>query len=81
MKKFLTLNDSWQNYKKEVIPSDADKIQIIETRRAFYGGALSVFSTLTRLTDNNLTEEQASVELSKIEEELKQFVSLIGKDF
>ena len=41
-----TLEDCWESYLKAIIPDDAPDVQVNETRRAFYAGAVSVWSML-----------------------------------
>lgn len=40
--------DIWESYVAKVLPSDAPEVQVFETRRAFYSGALAIVS----LADN-----------------------------
>lgn len=37
----MTLEQSWRDYVAKVIPRDACRIQIEETRRAFFAGAIA----------------------------------------
>ena len=41
-----TIQAQWASYEKNVMPDDAGPVQVRETRRAFYGGALAMFSLL-----------------------------------
>jgi hypothetical protein len=36
----------WASYLNEVVPKNASVVQILETKRAFYGGALSAFTAM-----------------------------------
>lgn len=53
-----TVQQAFESYLREVVPVDASAIQIQECRRAFYGGALSMLSTLMALGEDSITEDQ-----------------------
>lgn len=36
----------WQDYRRQVVPANAGPIQVEECKRAFYAGAVALFSTL-----------------------------------
>lgn len=42
----LNLADQWRDYLEKVVPEGASEVQKIETRRAWYGGAASMFGLL-----------------------------------
>ena len=42
------LETLWQAYREHVVPSDAGECQITETRRAFFSGAVSLFTLVTK---------------------------------
>lgn len=37
------LGDAWAEYREKLIPPEAGAVQVEETRRAFYAGAIQVF--------------------------------------
>jgi hypothetical protein len=41
------LLESWNEYKDKVVPKEASASQVEETRRAFWGGAGTLFAILT----------------------------------
>lgn len=61
MSAMFKLATEWRDYEIRVLPIDAPEVQRIETRRAFYAGAQSLFTGLinslelgTESTDNDL---------------------------
>lgn len=68
----------WLSYKMH-IPSDAPEIQFHETRRAFYAGALALFSQVTDMFDPK-SPEPTSKDLASMQDlykELMDFVELV----
>lgn len=64
----------WDKYATEMMPQDAPLIQIIETRRAFYAGAASLFGELvTKTRDEKITEDQGKDFITEINSEISQF--------
>jgi len=74
-----TVLDLWESYLKNVVPADAEPIQIQETRRAFYGGAWMLLQTVKRLGDDDFTEDDGVEALEALEQEMKNFVLKVGK--
>ncbi len=74
MSKFK-LADEWRDFAIRTMPIDAPEVQMVETRRAFYAGARSLFIGLlcilepgTEATDNDLAQ------MDSIKAELDQFL-------
>lgn len=64
----------WDKYHAEAIPANAPLIQIVETRRAFYAGAASLFMTMIEETkQNEMDEEKGTIYLAEINAEIDQF--------
>lgn len=40
--------EEWKSYRQRVIPPTASDVQVVESKRAFYGGAFSLFHLMTR---------------------------------
>lgn len=38
------IKEAWERFAAECVPADAEDVQRVETRRAFYAGALSLFA-------------------------------------
>ena len=41
----------WISYRKNVVPADAGPVQVVECRRAFYAGAVSMMRVLALAMD------------------------------
>ncbi len=68
------IKKNWERYLEEVLPSDAPLIQLIETRRAFYSGAASLFTMMVDQTKQaGITEEQGIDYLAELNAEIVQF--------
>ncbi len=42
----LVIRKAWRSYKEKVIPRNAPAVQVEESRRAFYAGAHTLFSSI-----------------------------------
>lgn len=69
----LTIQSEWENYRDKVLPKDAQLIQRIECKRAFYLGAMSMFKLREELTNSTLSEKSIESVLKIWEEEMKTF--------
>jgi hypothetical protein len=72
----LPLLAGWKEYEK-LLPPDASREQIIETRRAFYAGALVLFSELQRVGDSDASEEEGAKFLETIQIEFDTFEKML----
>lgn len=71
MPRRLRLQESFDSYRREVIPADAPFVQVVECRRAFMAGCQAMRNILANAPD----EEKAQMRFcDEIEEELKDFV-------
>lgn len=59
------IDEQWQRFDRDVIPEDAPPGQRIEMRRAFYAGAVSLFSSIVGGLGE--TEETTPVDLAMME--------------
>lgn len=68
------LETAWQDYEKNTLPPGAPKIQIVETRRAFYTGARALLSSLLKVfgPGQEPTESDMLI-MDGVQEELDQF--------
>jgi hypothetical protein len=75
--------EQWSTYAAQVLPRDAPKVQRVETRRAFYAGALTLFRALIAGLDpdNDPTLEDVR-RIDAIDAELKSFYKRVeaGRD-
>ena len=44
--KHKTLADQWRSYAEHVVPRSAPKVQMDESRKAFYAGAFAIFECI-----------------------------------
>jgi len=70
----------WQDYAKNVLPPGAPKVQVVESRRAFYAGARSLLTSLVRVfgPDKEPTESDLAI-MDSLQEELDQFYKDISE--
>jgi methyl coenzyme M reductase beta subunit len=59
-------NQHWNTYLADVLPAGASKVQIQETRRAFYAGATALLGEMVTMLDAGL--EPTDADLGKMDE-------------
>lgn len=68
------LSEAWARYADSVIPKDAPRVQYIESRRAFYAGAHSLFAGLMRMLEPGTEPtERDLAKLTDLKQEIDQF--------
>lgn len=68
------LEEAWNSYVAQCIPPDAPPVQIDETRKAFYGGALSLLAEMLGGLSEGPDAEEADVSLVEdLQAELDEF--------
>ncbi len=65
------IENHWQSFRERVIPADAPEVQIVESRRAFYAGAIIVFGEVNRV--NGMSEDAGCAHMSSLDDEIKQY--------
>jgi hypothetical protein len=65
------LEESWLGYLAEVIPLNASRIQVVESRKAYYAGAYAMFLLVNVASE--YSEEQGAAILEEILAEVMQF--------
>ncbi|MFN6460827.1 MAG: hypothetical protein RMZ41_003140 [Nostoc sp. DedVER02] len=78
MTKKQRLQEEWQDFEKAVVPKNASALQKQEMRRAFYAGALIMFSLTRGLGSDDISEDEAFEVFGGLEQELKEFHSNVG---
>ena len=70
------VNEKWQDYEHKVLsPSAPSKIQRIETRRAFYAGAIAMFDILL----DNLPDDESDMSLANdVRAELQDWIKQLS---
>lgn len=64
----------WESYRTEIVPADASRVQLQETRRAFYAGAMGLFEVVNRMHDPCSGPTTADIEnMSSLMEELREW--------
>jgi hypothetical protein len=72
--KIDSVEQSFELYRKIVIPKDAGETQIEETKKAFYAGGWAVFKLMCDASDRE--DEEVSVDrIDRINSELIELVS------
>lgn len=68
------LETAWREYEAKIVPASAGPVQRVETRQAFYAGAQSLFSGITKgLSDGDeATPEDLSM-MDSLAAELRAF--------
>lgn len=64
----------WLSYMDEVIPAAAPAEQIAECKRAFVAGAKAVLAIVTRLGDDEFSEDEGVLVLMALHRECQAFV-------
>lgn len=49
--KRLRIMEAWNEFSRDVMPPNAGEIQIVETRRSFFAGAVAMFGIVTNSPD------------------------------
>lgn len=73
-----TIRHMWQDYRASCIPANAPPMQIVETRRAFYGGVWALFCRLNSNAAANVSEAAAVAYLRQIDAEMDRFKKSVG---
>jgi len=70
----------WTAYRERVVPEDASRIQIQETRRAFYAGATALMALLLAHLDpgSEATADDLRM-MDELDAELKRFAADIAE--
>lgn len=75
------LNAEWRSYAEKVLPPGAPAVQRVECRRAFYGGAMSMFFAITDgLTAGDEITDADLARIEKLHDELKKFSDACGEN-
>jgi hypothetical protein len=80
MKTMQTILEAWTTYKNEVIPADAPAVQVIETRRGFYAGAIAMAHNIIVGSATTKSQPEFEARMKAIFEEGQDFANRVGKD-
>lgn len=73
-----TVRAMWLEYRRAVIPADAPPVQIIECRRAFYGGAWALFCRQSGNAGAGMSDAEACAWFAELEAEMQRFKQAVG---
>jgi hypothetical protein len=67
--------EGWNSYRREVLPAGAPEIQIEECRRAYYSGAMILFTSIMGILDPGTEEatEKDMAQMAAIDDEIKAY--------
>jgi len=72
-----TVREQWEEFREKTIPKKAHPIQIVEMMRGFYGGMAAMLFTMTELTNENLSDDEAAERLDLYQQELIAYANSI----
>ena len=74
------LETAWKEYETKTLPPGVSKVQLVETRRAFYTGARALLTGLLNVfgPDKEPTESDLAI-MDGVQEELDQFYKDISE--
>lgn len=67
---------NWEDFSGRCIPPDASPNQVRQTRRAFYAGSMTMFGTMTRISDDR-PEDEAMMAMESLWREIQAFNMLL----
>jgi hypothetical protein len=69
-----TFFEEWKSYRQRVVPPTAGRVQVLETKRAFYAGAQAFLALTSKLMSDSddMTPEDVQA-ISRIHAELSEF--------
>lgn len=77
VKKFEPLDTQWKQYLALVVPPNAHKSQVIETRRAFHAGATAMLRIVRRVGEPDITEGDGMKWLTDIAHEIADYAEAV----
>lgn len=75
--KSTLIRTGWEEYRRSVMPQNAGQVQVMECRRAFYAGAMTMFVLMEKFAD--LEEDEAMAMLQLTKDELMDFRNNVGR--
>ena len=71
-----TIQSQWESFLKDVVPEDAEQVQITETQKAFYGGVSSLMGLMIGLAD--LSEDASNAIMDNWLQEIDDYIKNQG---
>jgi hypothetical protein len=70
------IGEGWDGYRTKIIPKNAGQVQVEETRRAFYAGAVVLFQSLMDALDpERETTSEDLMQMQAIQDEIVEFLA------
>lgn len=69
-----TLREIWLSYLERVVPNTAGPVQVEETRRAFYAGAIAILGAAYQLGEETVSVDDGVVALEALYNEAEEYV-------
>ena len=80
MSRRTIIEASWNSYREQCIPSTASHVQVVESRRAFYAGALGLFSEILASLSPGQDETEGDLKmLDDIKSELDGYQQVLSR--
>jgi hypothetical protein len=68
------LETEWMRYRNAVIPKDASPVQLLESRRAFYGGAWALYALMMNSLHPDVEPTESDTKMmAKLDAEMREF--------
>lgn len=71
-----TLDELWQTYREDCVPPDAPTVQVLETQKAFYAGAVAMHTQALRAA--KLSKKGFAYAMDQWKEQILQFARRVG---
>ena len=73
-KRIPSIGEQWESYARDVLPRDCPKVQVLETRRAFYAGAHATLMTFNRIGEPDISETAGVMAIAHLVAECQRFL-------
>ena len=74
----ISVGQLWDEYRAKMVPVEAARIQIVETRRAFYGGMAAFLRLSAEVAATALDDDEAVRLLADIRVDINAYIGSIG---
>jgi hypothetical protein len=71
------IGGAWQSFREMCIHKDAPAVQVEEMRKAFYGGATSILSTMLAVGESDISDVNAMRIMTSLHEEVQAFAKAL----
>jgi len=72
-----TIQSKWQEYLDDIVPEDAEQVQITETQKAFYGGIVAFLDMQLEMAE--LSDDAGCMLMESWTQELDEFIEQQGE--